>query len=377
MSGAPLFDPLRLAAILEETGVDALVAATAPNVLHLTRYRKGGAALAVVTRAAPERPVLIVPAADIDFVLEDRVEGGVVRAYGGFHRFTARGVELSERDALVWDVARAARADADGVQLAAEALRGAGVVASDVAGVPGEPRPELFRRLRMVKTEEEVGRLAEAARVAERAIVRTNEVVAAGVSQRDLARAFGAAVVERGARVRLDNVSLDGATALGNVNQPQDMVREGSLVRYDVGAIWEGYGSDLSRCFSFGEPAEKAARYHRALVAGQGAALAALHPGVRAGELFEIAVTVVRESGIPHYERTNVGHGIGVAGGGYDAPLLASGDRTEIEPGTVLCVETPYYELGFAGLQVEDMVVVTDDGYRPLSHLPRGLEVIP
>ena len=39
----------------------------------------------------------------------------------------------------------------------------------------------------------------------------------------------------------------------------------------------------------------------------------------------------------------------------------------------VLCVETPYYELGFAGLQIEDVVVITDDGYERISQMERKL----
>jgi len=72
-----------------------------------------------------------------------------------------------------------------------------------------------------------------------------------------------------------------------------------------------------------------------------------------------------------------VGHGIGTAGAGYEAPDLKPSDRTPLEPGTILCVETPYSEVGYGGLQVEDMLVVTDTGYRLLNHTPRGIQIVP
>jgi Xaa-Pro dipeptidase len=197
-----------------------------------------------------------------------------------------------------------------------------------------------------------------------------------GAHQRDLVAAFAVAVAEAACSVRLANVSTGSATALGNVNQPDDIVAPGDVVRYDVGVVHAGYASDLSRCFSVGPPKERVARYHDALIAGQDAALALLRPGARASDLFTAAVRAVRAAGIGHYDRINVGHGIGLAADGYDAPMLASADETVIEPGMVLCVEAPYYELGFGGLQVEDMVVVTEDGYEALSHLPRHLEVL-
>lgn len=382
--GAPLFDPERMRAALEEAGADALLVATAPNVLYLTRYRKGGRAMALVRRDAPERPLLVVPAGDADFLLEDPAEGVEARAFGEFHRFRADDVKLTGRDARIDAVARAAVPDANAIDLMAEALPGATVITDVLPAALGslgdvarlEHRPDFVRELRMVKTSEELERLAAAAQITEQAIVHTNARIAPGVRQAELARAFAVSVAEQGAAVRLANIATGTATALGNVNRPGDVVADGDLIRYDVGVVHEGYVSDLSRCFSVGQPGEKAVRYHRALVAGQAAALEVLRAGARACDLFATAVEAVRAAGIPHYERINVGHGIGLAGDGYDAPLLAPQDETVIAAGTVLCMETPYYELGFAGLQVEDMVVVTEAGYEPLSHLERDLEVL-
>jgi Xaa-Pro aminopeptidase len=388
MSGAPLFHPERVRTELEQAGADALLAATPANVLYLTRYRKGGRAMALVRRAAPDRPLLAVPAADLDFVLEDLVDGAELRAFGVFHRFRAEDGDLAGRDALIDRVARAAQPDADAADLIAAVLREHDIAGKVIVDLPPaslgrlaadatlEHRPGVLRRLRMVKTSEEIRRLAAAAEITEEAILRTNAQVEPGVRQRELACAFAVAVAEAASQVRLANVSLGSGTALGNVNQPDDVVEPGALVRYDVGVVHQGYVSDVSRCFSVGPPSQKAARYHRALVDGQAAALGMLRPGVRARELFTTAVTTVRRAGIAHYDRVNVGHGIGVAGDGYDAPLLGPGDDTVIEAGTVLCVETPYYELGFGGLQVEDMVVVTHDGFDSLTRLPRELGVL-
>jgi Xaa-Pro aminopeptidase len=236
--------------------------------------------------------------------------------------------------------------------------------------------PDALRRLRMVKTGEELARLRRCVEVAEEAISATVAAARPGVTQRELARVFNEAVAARSARTRLDNVSVGTSTALGNVNVPDDVLRAGDVIRFDVGATLDGYCSDLSRCFTLEPVAPKAVAYHGALVAGQQAALDVLRPDVEARELFSVAVDAVRDAGIPHYERTNVGHGIGIAGDGYDAPLLAPGDHTALEPGMVLCVETPYYELGFAGLQVEDMVVVRESGFEALSELPRELVVV-
>ncbi len=82
----------------------------------------------------------------------------------------------------------------------------------------------------------------------------------------------------------------------------------------------------------------------------------------------------MQREGIPHFERSHVGHGIGVDG--YDPPNIAESSTDVLEENMVICIETPYYELGFAGLQVEDMVRVTKDGAELLMTLPTALRIV-
>ena len=109
-----------------------------------------------------------------------------------------------------------------------------------------------------------------------------------------------------------------------------------------------------------GKPNSKLAQYHRAICVGLDRAIEMIKPGVRAADVFEACVETVRREGIPHYQRSHVGHGIGLDG--YDAPNIAPSNFEVFEEGMVICVETPYYEMGFAGLQVEDTLVITKDG---------------
>ncbi len=102
--------------------------------------------------------------------------------------------------------------------------------------------------------------------------------------------------------------------------------------------------------------------------------LEVLRPGVTAREVFEAAVRATREAGIPGYRRHHVGHGVGLDT--YDPPLLDATTETVLEPGMVLEIETPYYELGFGGVQVEDTVLVTDAGCRLLTRTPRELAIV-
>ena len=78
-----------------------------------------------------------------------------------------------------------------------------------------------------------------------------------------------------------------------------------------------------------------------------GAAIKAARPGVRACELFRIAVETTRKAGIPDYRRHHVGHCLGLEV--YDDPSVTPDNQTVLEENMVLNIETPYYELGWGG----------------------------
>lgn len=386
----PLFQPQRVADVLDENGIDALVATTPPNVQYLTRYRKGNT-MALLKREAIDKPVLYLSSSNIAYTLEDPLDGLEVRPYGFFVRSFAD--QLNEREERLRQLHEAARRDASAWDLLAESLVEAGLssatigtdsyveslapLAQRLPNLRIQSRNDLFRRLRMVKTAEEIKRLAEAARITEHAVLTSVQSAFLGCTQQHLARVYNHVVVEANATTRQDNASIGRGGAFGNLNTPGDVVQDGSIIRYDVGVHYKGYASDIARCFAFRTAPDRARRIQDALVEGLERALELVRPGAIPEEIFETAVAATRRAGLPDYNRTHTGHGIGTAGAGYEPPDLKPGDRTPLEVGMVLCVETPYSEVGYGGLQIEEMLVVTENGYDLLTHTPRGLEVVP
>ncbi|CAI8003327.1 Uncharacterized peptidase SSP1059 [Geodia barretti] len=108
-------------------------------------------------------------------------------------------------------------------------------------------------------------------------------------------------------------------------NVPEDRLKVGDMIRFDVGCLYKGYLTDMSRTFSFGPPDDKFTSYYNAVLKGQDLALSLVKPGKIASEIFNDTVAEVRETGIPHYGRQHVGHGIGLGLGGYDRPTIAPG----------------------------------------------------
>ena len=74
----------------------------------------------------------------------------------------------------------------------------------------------------------------------------------------------------------------------------------------------------------------------------------------------------VRKGGIPHYRRHHTGHGIGLEC--YDYPTISHGSDARIVENMTFNLETPYYELGWGGMMLEDTFAMTADGVRMLDH---------
>lgn len=148
-------------------------------------------------------------------------------------------------------------------------------------------------------------------------------------------------------------------------------IETGDQVRFDLCLQLEGYWGDTGRTVVAGEPTAWMKKHFDAVKSGWETALETVRPGVKASEVFHAAVSRVQREGIPHYRRQHVGHAIGLEL--YDDMTLSPGDQRILEPGMVLCVEVPYYELGAGGFQIEDTVVVTPDGYEFLTHMERKL----
>src|SRR5207237_1000199 len=148
--------------------------------------------------------------------------------------------------------------------------------------------------------------------VAEDGIAAVLTMLKPGVTEREAARAYEQEVLRRGAQPFFTVVTIGERAALADVYPSDRALRPGDLVRFDLGCLWGAYRSDISRTAVLGAPSDKQARYYAAILAGERAAIAAMKPGVPGSRLFDLAVRGTRETGLPHYQRHHVGHGIGL-----------------------------------------------------------------
>src|SRR5207245_1882564 len=122
------------------------------------------------------------------------------------------------------------------------------------------------------------------------------------------------------------------------------------------------------------EPDQPRQAVCEAVQAGLDAALGAIAPGVPAARVFDAAIAATRAGGLPEFQRHHVGHGIGLEH--EEPPRLASGVATPLDMGEVVRVEVPYYQHGWAGVNVKDTVLVTRREGHVMNRSLRGLVVL-
>ncbi|MFL6128956.1 MAG: M24 family metallopeptidase [Mycobacteriales bacterium] len=368
----------RLRSTLAASAADVLLLTAPENVLYATGYRSmGGNVFRTHQMAAvltEDDCWLVAPAADAAPAVDAGLPLDRVVPFGRFYFESAPRSEISDYadrwQTLPHGVAEVARRLGPSVRWAADE------VSSAAAAVLDDPADgaEVVWAARRIKLAGEVERLRQAARLAETGIDVALAGAAAGVTETELAASIAGVMVAGGAEPRFVVATTGPRTALADTFPTDRSWRPGELARFDVGCVLDGYWSDMARSAVLGEPSGLQAERYRALLAGEQQQLQLAKPGVRAVELFDVAVATVQAHSISPYRRQHCGHCIGASI--YEPPIVAPGADGVLEPGMTLCLETPFYEVGWGGLMVEDTVHVTDAGIELLTSTDRGLRVV-
>jgi Xaa-Pro aminopeptidase len=235
---------------------------------------------------------------------------------------------------------------------------------------------DLFR-LRSYKTEWEIVCLRSAATTGERALEKIIPLLRPGVTEADLVRAYRLAVDADPICDKIGHAQVLVGPNFAPTYLPATIpARSGGVIEMDVGTEVSGYGSDLARTYVLGEPSATIKRIYGALKNGHDTLLEMVAPGVAMSAIYRAATDVVLRSGLKTYNRGHLGHSIGLDVRVEEPPVIGPNEQTVLQPGMVLCVETPYYGHELGGISIEDMVLVTETGNENLISLSRDLRVV-
>jgi Xaa-Pro aminopeptidase len=235
----------------------------------------------------------------------------------------------------------------------------------------------LLERLRIVKDDAEIAKIAAAAELIDGVYEWLFAQPLAGRSERELAISLEHEMRLRGASApSFDSIVASGPHGALPHAQPRELAIEpGTLVTFDIGARLDGYCSDCTRTVAVGEPAPRAREIYELVLAAQIAGLEGLRPGINGRDADANARDVIEAAGYGERFGHGLGHGVGLDI--HEAPRLArtAGDDPLLV-GQVVTVEPGVYLPGELGVRIEDLVVVRDEGPQVLSHFTKELLVL-
>lgn len=234
---------------------------------------------------------------------------------------------------------------------------------------------QVLTDLRIVKSADEVEKIREAAKLADYAIQVGCDELAEGKTELEVLSAIEAAILQKGYYMSFDTMVLTGLNAASPHGTPGNTkIKKGDLVLFDLGVVYEGYCSDITRTVAFGEPnAEQKAVYDAVLSANK-AAIDLVKPGVRTMDLDRAARQKIEDAGFGEYFTHRLGHGLGI--GLHETPSIHGSNELPLVEGMVFTIEPGVYKGDTAGVRIEDDVVVTKDGVEILTSFPKELHIV-
>jgi Xaa-Pro aminopeptidase len=266
-----------------------------------------------------------------------------------------------------------------------ESLAGARAVGLDPASVAHaewtrlaadialEPTESLVAVQRRIKDAAEIERMEAAAAAADAALADVEPMlfatVDAPVTEADVRDELEYRMRRHGA----DDRSYETIVASGpdHAARPHHeparrTIVEGDTVIIDVGALVDGYHSDMTRSYVIGEPTGLQRELYALVEQAQHAGIEALADGVTAREVDAACRDLFTDAGYGDWYLHGTGHGVGLQI--HESPFHSTTSDEVLAAGNVVTVEPGLYRVGVGGIRIEDLLVVTETGSRPLTH---------
>lgn len=352
---------------LKEKNIDAAFVTTPDNVFYFSNFASNPhERLLGVMIFKEAEPFLICPKMEVPDAL---AAGWGFEAVG--HADTDN----------AWDIVRS-EIEKRGIQVSTMAIEKSHLTVERLEALQSLYPDARFERLddeinsmRVMKSEDELEKLREAAKLADYAIEVGVKEIAEGKTEMEILNAIESAIKAKGYSMSFDTMVLAGEKSASPHGVPGDRkIQKGDFILFDLGVVYDGYCSDITRTVAFGTPSEAQVKIYNTVRQANEAAIAAVKPGVKASELDKIARDVITEAGYGEYFTHRLGHGLGISV--HEFPSINGANELELPVGAVFTIEPGVYKSDVTGVRIEDDVVVTEDGVEVLTKFTKDLIIL-
>ena len=228
-----------------------------------------------------------------------------------------------------------------------------------------KPVAGLVEAVRQCKEDGELKKIKKAIKIAAQALKQILPHIKPGLSEAGLAGLLDYQIRLLGASNSFATIVAFGANGSRPHHRPGNRrLKSRDSLLIDFGARYQGYCSDMTRCFSIGKPTQLFQKAYDTVQKAQEAALRSIAAGVRLAEVDAAARSLIQASGMPVYGH-GTGHGIGLDI--HEAPFLGPNGEETLKAQQVITIEPGIYIPGKLGVRLEEDVQVLEEGRKILT----------
>jgi len=237
------------------------------------------------------------------------------------------------------------------------------------------PTENLVEQLRAVKDQAELATIRRAVQLTDAAFAHFCKNARPGMTEKQAAWLIESFMREHdGERLAFDLIVASGPnTALPHAGPTGRAFQIGEPVTIDIGVRIDGYNSDMTRTFCFGEASNQFKQVYGIVLKAQQAAEMKTHAGLVGKQVDGFARRVIEQAGYGENFGHGLGHGVGLQI--HELPRAGKKSKDILEPNMTLTVEPGIYIPGWGGVRLEDLVVIRHDGVEVLTQAPKDLIV--
>jgi Xaa-Pro aminopeptidase len=234
---------------------------------------------------------------------------------------------------------------------------------------------DLFDDLRAVKDDYELQRMVEAQRITDMSFDHIVSFIKKGMTEKEIALELEYFMKKNGSQgLAFDIICVSGTKSSLPHGKPDNTIVNDGFLTLDFGAKFDGYCADMTRTLCIGKPDSEMINIYNTVLSAQNAAFEKIKPGVLGCEVDKAARDLIDSAGYAGRFGHGLGHGLGLEV--HENPSFSKNYTGKISKGSVLSVEPGIYIEGKCGVRIEDVVFLTENGYKNLTNSTKDIIIL-
>ncbi len=237
------------------------------------------------------------------------------------------------------------------------------------------PSDGIIEHLRAAKDEYELSMIEKAQSITDSAFTHIVSFIKKGMTESEVTLELEYFMRKNGADgLAFDTICVSGKKTSMPHGTPDNTVIGDGFLTLDFGARFGGYCSDMTRTICVGKPDSDMLKIYDTVLKAQAAAFERIKEGVCGSYVDAAARDLIYDAGYEGCFGHSTGHSLGLEI--HESPNFSPRETNKIPGNSVLSVEPGIYIEGKYGVRIEDIVILTENGYKNLTNSTKDIIII-